>query len=127
MLLPLRLRCFWNSKFVRRRILSLGSPICCPSVTFVKKNCPEIVFQHGFRADEDWQAWELLSRQKGAFVYCRKPLMLHRIHEDSETSKILGDNARTKEDYVMFCKFWPKPIAKRLTKLYGTSVKSNNL
>ena len=127
MLLPLRLRCFWNSKFVRRRILSLGSPICCPSVTFVKKNCPEIVFQHGFRADEDWQAWELLSRQKGAFVYCRKPLMLHRIHEDSETSKILGDNARTKEDYVMFCKFWPKPIAKLLTKLYGTSEKSNNL
>ena len=33
MLLPLRRKLFWNSKFVRRRILSLGSPICCPAVT----------------------------------------------------------------------------------------------
>ena len=42
-------------------------------------------------------------------------------------SKILGDNARTEEDYVMFCKFWPKFIAKMLTKIYGTSEKSNDL
>lgn len=127
MLFPLRFKCLWNSKFVRRRILSLGSPICCPSATFVKENCPEVVFHHGFRADEDWEAWEYLSKCKGAFVYCKKPLVLHRIHEGSETSKILEDNARTEEDYVMFCKFWPKPIAKILTKIYGTSEKSNDL
>ena len=127
MLLPLRCKCFWNSRFVRRRILSLGSPICCPSVTFVKKNCPAPIFEHGFRADEDWQAWEKLSRCKGAFVYSTKILTYHRIHEDSETSKILGDNARTREDYIMFCKFWPKPIAKLLTSVYGTSEKSNKL
>lgn len=127
MLLPLRRKLFWNSKFVRRRILSLGSPICCPAVTYVKENCPEVVFKSGFRSDEDWEAWEMLSKRNGAFVYCKKPLTLHRIHEDSETSKILGDNARTKEDYVMFCKFWPKFIAKILTKVYGTSEKSNDL
>lgn len=127
MLFPLRFRMLWNSKFVRRRILSLGSPICCPSVTYVKKNCPEIIFKSGFRSDEDWEAWEMLSKRKGAFVYCRKPLTLHRIHEESETSKILGDNARAKEDYIMFCKFWPKFIARILTKIYGTSEKSNNL
>ena len=127
MLLPLRQKLFWNSKFVRRRVLSFGSPICCPSVTYVKENCPEVVFKSGFRSDEDWEAWEMLSRREGAFVYCNKPLMMHRIHEDSETSKILGDNARTEEDYVMFCKFWPKFIAKMLTKIYGTSEKSNDL
>lgn len=99
MLLPLRQKLFWNSKFVRRRVLSFGSPICCPSVTYVKENCPEVVFKSGFRSDEDWEAWEMLSRREGAFVYCNKPLMMHRIHEDSETSKILGDNARTEEDY----------------------------
>lgn len=127
MLLPLRVKVFWSSKLVRRRILSLGSPICCPSVTFVKANCPEVIFQHGFRADEDWEAWELLSRQKGSFVYCKKKLTLHRIHEESETSKIIGDNARTKEDFIMFCKFWPKFIARILTKAYGTSEKSNSI
>lgn len=127
MLFPLRSRFFWNNRFIRRRILSLGSPICCPSVTFVKKNCPEVVFQHGYRASEDWQAWEMLSRRRGAFVFCKDILMYHRIHEESETSKILGDNARIKEDFEMFQKFWPTPIAKILTKLYGTSEKSNNL
>ena len=127
MLLPLRIKAFWGSRFVRRRILSLGSPICCPSVTFVKQNCPEQVFQHGFRADEDWEAWEMLSRRRGSFVYNKKLLVYHRIHEESETSIILGDNARTKEDIIMFQKFWPKPIAKMIAKLYGTSEKSNQL
>ena len=127
MLLPLRIKAFWKSKFVRRRILSLGSPICCPSVTFVKSNCPEVVFQHGFRADEDWEAWEMLSKRNGSFVYCTDLLVYHRIHEESETSIILGDNARTKEDLIMFQKFWPTPIAKIIAKLYGTSEKSNDL
>lgn len=127
MLFPLRAKIFWKSRFVRRRILSLGSPICCPSVTYVKENCPGQVFSHGFRADEDWEAWEKLSKLKGSFVYNAKILTYHRIHEDSETSKILGDNARHKEDYVMYCKFWPKCIAKILTKLYGNSEKSNEL
>lgn len=127
MLFPLRFRCLYNSRFVRRRILSFGSPICCPSVTFVKENCPEVVFQHGFRASEDWQAWERLSRYKGAFVYSTKCLMYHRIHQESETSKILADNARSQEDYEMLRKFWPKPVARLLTRLYSTSEKSNEL
>lgn len=127
MLSPLRIKAFWGSIFVRRRILSLGSPICCPAVTFVKKNCPEVVFQHGFRADEDWEAWEMLSKREGAFVYCKRLLVYHRIHEESETSIILGDNARTKEDLIMFEKFWPTPIARVIAKIYGTSEKSNDL
>jgi glycosyltransferase involved in cell wall biosynthesis len=127
MLLPLRVKSLWGSRFVRRRILSLGSPICCPSVTFVKSNCPEQIFQHGFRSNEDWQAWELLSRRNGSFVYCKKRLMYHRIHEESATTQILGDNARGAEDIIMFEKFWPTPIAHFIAKLYGTSEKSNDL
>lgn len=127
MLFPLRTSLFWNSKFIRRRILSLGSPICCPSVTFARSNCPKVVFKNGFRSNEDWEAWELLSNLKGAFVYCNKKLMCHRIHEESETSKIIGDNARSVEDLVMFKKFWPDVIAKRLAKIYSTSEKSNEL
>ena len=127
MLSPLRVGLFEGSRFVRRRILSLGSPICCPSVTFVKDNLPETVFKIGFRSDEDWEAWEMISRLKGSFLYDYQMLMGHRIHEQSETTIILGDGARTKEDYAMFCKFWPKCIAKILTKLYGTSEKSNSI
>lgn len=127
MLFPLRFKIFQKSIFIRRRILSLGSPICCPSVSFIKKNCPAVVFQHDFRASEDWQAWEYLSRRKGEYVYCAKNLTYHRIHAESETSKVLNDNARNAEDYQMFLKFWPKPIAKALACLYSKSEQSNNL
>lgn len=127
MLFPLRIKKLQKSKFVRRRILSLGCPICCPSVTFVKGNLPEVIFQKGYRSDEDWQAWEKISKYKGDFVYVDKVSMYHRIHKESETSIILGDNARSKEDYEMFCKFWPKTIAGLLTKLYLRSEKSNEL
>ena len=127
MLLPLRIRKFWASKFIRRRILSFGCAICCPSVTFDKKNLPQPMFRPGFRSAEDWEAWERLSRRKGSFVYVHDVIMYHRIHEASETSIILKDNARKKEDYTMFRKFWPAPIAKMLVKLYSSSEKSNEL
>lgn len=127
MLLPLRIPFFWNSVFVRRRILSIGDPICCPAVTFCRERLPEEIFTPGFRSDEDWEAWERLSRKRGAFVYIASVGMLHRIHQDSETSVILGDHARTEEDYQMFRKFWPRPIARFLAKLYSKSEQSNNL
>lgn len=127
MLLPLRIKSFWKSRFVRRRVLSFGCPICCPSVTFAKDQLPETVFQVGFRSAEDWQAWESLSRLKGSFIYNNMILVGHRIHEDSETSHILQDNQRKQEDYTMFCKFWPKWIARILTKAYSESEKSNEL
>ena len=127
MLLPLKVKRLQKSKFVRRRILSLGCPICCPSVTFVKENLPEVIFQKGYRSAEDWQAWEKLSKHKGDFVYVDKVAMYHRIHKESETSIILGDHARNKEDYEMFCKFWPKAIERLFAKFYVASEKSNEL
>ena len=127
MLWILRFKWAQRSRFIRRRILSLGSPICCPSVTLIKKELKGLPFAKGFRSDEDWEAWEKISRQKGAFIYNKQILMGHRIHGDSETTAILGDLARSAEDYEMFCKFWPKPIAKILTKVYSTSENSNRI
>jgi len=127
MLMPLRIKALWTSRFVRRRILSLGSAICCPSVTFVKKNLPEIVFETGYLSDLDWQAWEKISRLKGSFVYCNSVIMLHRIHQESATTQIIADSNRTKEDYDMYCKFWPKWIAKILIKFYAKSQNSNTI
>lgn len=127
LLFPLRFRLFQKSKFVRRRSLSLGNCICCPAVTFVKHNLPKQIFQHGFRSNEDWEAWESLSKLDGEFLYTKEIGMYHRIHEGSETSAIIGDNARTTEDLVMFKKFWPEPIAKLISKIYASSETSNEL
>jgi len=127
LLFPLRIFILQKSRWVRRRILSLGSPICCPSVTFAVNNLPKVIFQNHFRACEDWEAWESISKLKGSFVYIPQKLMGHRIHENSETTAAIGDNKRTMEEYQMFCKFWPRRIAKLLVKQYSKSQKSNEL
>ena len=127
MLFPLRIRGLWRSRFVRRRILSLGSAICCPSVTYVKNNLPKVVFETGYAGGLDWQAWERISRLRGSFVYCNHVIMLHRIHPQSATTQIIADSNRTKEDYEMYCKFWPKWIAGILIKFYAKSQNSNTI
>lgn len=127
MMIPLRPKAFSGSKFIRRRVLSMGDPICCPSVTFNLEAIPRPIFRNHYQSCEDWEAWEKISRMKGNFVYVRDYLMYHRIHEDSATTHILADNARVAENYEMFCKFWPKPIAKLINRFYTKSEKSNNL
>lgn len=127
LLLPLRINILQKSKWMRRRILSLGSPICCPSVTFVVDNLPKTVFKNHFRACEDWEAWEMISKLRGEFLYVPRMLMGHRIHADSETTAAIENNKRTLEEYEMFCKFWPRCIAKLLVKQYSKGQKSNQL
>jgi hypothetical protein len=70
---------------------------------------------------------EKLSRLKGSFVYNPKILMYHRIHEESATTEIIGDRIRNQEDYEMMKKFWPDMIAKRLSRAYAASEKSNKV
>lgn len=127
MLLPLKVQAFKGSKFVRRRILSMGDPICCPAVTFNLDKVTRPIFKDGFRSCEDWEAWEMISRLKGDFLYIAKPLMCHRIHEESATTAIIQDNARVEENFIMFCKFWPAPVARLINKFYTKSEDSNTL
>lgn len=127
MLFPLRFQMLQNNKFIRRRILSFGDPICCPAVTFSLENIERPIFQNGFRSCEDWEAWEKISKKKGAFVYIKEPLMSHRIHEESATTAIIQDNARAEENFIMYCKFWPRGIAKLINYFYNKSEKSNDL
>ncbi len=127
MMLPLRVKLFKGSRFIRRKVLSMGDPICCPSVMFAMKNLELPIFANNYTCAEDWEAWEKISRMKGDFVYIPKPLMYHRIHEESTTTKTLEAGGRIQENYEMFCKFRPKPIAKFINKMYTKSEKSNSL
>lgn len=127
LLLPLRIKGLWKSVRARRLCLSLGNPVCCPSTTYVKKKFPEEPFQVKYASNVDWMMLERASKYKGEFCYVTKVSMYHRIHEESTTSEIIGNNARGQEDFEMFCRFWPKGIAKIIARVYGTSEKSNNI
>ncbi len=113
------------SKSTRRRILAFGDPVCCPSVTYVVGNLPMPLFEEGYHGSLDWQMLEKVSNLEGSFLYDAEPLMSHRIHEGSETSSLIQSNLRSQEDYDMFCKFWPKPVAAAISKLYSLGEKSN--
>lgn len=126
LLTPMKIKPFQNRIFIRRRVLAFGNAICCPSVTYNMDNMPNRIFKTNFRSNVDWETWERLSKKKGAFAYCTEILMYHRIHDGSETSAVIGENLRSKEDYEMYIKFWPKFIAKFLTKKYASSEKYND-
>lgn len=127
LLAPLNKRANFTRRGAKRRVLSLGSAICCPSVTLCRPNLPDPVFLDDMKCDLDWEAWERFSKLTGSFVYAPKILMRHRIHEGSETTALIRDETRTKEDLTMLRKFWPTPIALLINMVYSGSQKSNEL
>lgn len=127
MLAPLSHGRFSSSVVVRRGILSLGDPICCPSITYVIENLPAPLFLEDYAGSLDWQMLERVSRLQGDFVYDDAVRILHRIHRESETTALIESDLRTTEDYDMFCKFWPSPIARVLSRVYACSENSNDV
>src|SRR5574344_493324 len=118
-----------NKKSKKRAVLKYGCSIGCPSVTFNINRIKYPVFDSDFKCDVDWNAWERLSKLDGKFIYINKYLMGHRIHEDSTTTEIIHDNIRTKEDLVMFKRFWKHPsfVAKIINKFYKYSEINNEV
>lgn len=108
----------------RRFAISYGNGICCPTVTYVTDIINRYPFNGGMKSNLDWDRWDELSKLEGAFAYSPKALMLHRIHDDAETSKLVGQNARTVEDYEMFIRFHAKPVAKLISKVYSVGEKA---
>ena len=109
------------------RLLSLGNPICCPSVMFDRSALPDFRFPVGFRTNLDWMAWLELARRPGGFVYVRDRLVSKSVHADSATTATIADRARHQEDRALFDKIWPRPIAAVLAAIYRLSYLANRL
>lgn len=127
MLAPVYCKRLRRSRMVKRGILAFGNPICCPSVTYVKENIPSPVFASHFKSNLDWEVWEKLAAMEGSFEFCSKILMYHRIHGESETSALIKDKERNKEDFEMLCRFWPSGIARICIKVYSKGEDSNQI
>lgn len=125
LLRPMARRGASSSERVKRSILSLGSSICCPSVTLNVPALPSPPFQSAMRSNLDWDTWERYSHLDGEFVYESAILMHHRIHSGSETSALIRDKTRTAEDLEMLSRFWPAPIARALNRVYALGQQSN--
>lgn len=126
-LLASPLKLFRGSVFVRRRMLSLGNAICCPSVTYVTEHMKDFSFDKKYAFVCDWDAFERLSRHKGRFYRIPQKLMGHRIHEESATTALTASPRRAAEETEMFDRFWPHFITKLIFKFYQKSADSNDL
>ena len=103
----------------KRRLLRLGCPVPCPSVTL--RAIPDFRFREDLKVNLDWEAWLRLAESPGAFARVRECLMLHRIHATSETSEGVRAGVRAREDLMMFQSLWPAPIARLLARAYALS------
>lgn len=102
------------------RLLRFGCPVACPSVT-LGPPLSTLRFREDLKVDLDWEAWIRAARSPGSFCYVREPLMLHRIHDASETSAGVRDGVRAREDAEMFGSLWPSPAARILARIYAFS------
>lgn len=121
------LRKFRKSKFIKRRILSLGAAICCPSVTINTKIAGKTPYKTELKCDLDWDTWDKMTQYNANFLYIPKELMQHRIHEESETSNLIENNVRLEEDLLMLKRYWPSPIAKFIMRFYKKAVETNKM
>ena len=123
MILPVRF--FNNIKFTKKLILSFGNPISCPSVCLNTEKTGKTPFKEDMKSNIDWGTWLEFAKIKGRFIYLNKILTFHRVHSDSETSKLIKNNQRVQEDYEMFCRIWPKWFAKLIMKFYKHAQDAN--
>jgi glycosyltransferase involved in cell wall biosynthesis len=109
----------------KMRLLSLGNPICCPSVMFNRRLIDDFRFPDGFETNLDWMAWLGLARRPGGFVYVRECLVSKGVHADSETTATIANRAREREDRAVFDTLWPRPVAAMLATLYKFGYRAN--
>jgi hypothetical protein len=128
----LRQRAFGRSDCIaemrdKLRLLSLGNPICCPSVMFNRSLLADFRFPAGFQSNLDWMAWLELARRPGGFVYVRERLVSKGVHAASETTASIANRAREREDRAIFAALWPRPVAAALASLYRLGYRANRL
>ncbi len=122
LILPMNNKWLRGTIWGKRLCLLIGNPITHPSVMCVMSEMPKTCFREKYKAAMDWDLWERLSRRKGEFVYVKDVLLFHRMNDDNQTAKLLKTTtARYDDEYAIFCRFWPKPIARFFMHFYRKS------
>ena len=115
----------WScNSYIKRRTFSLGNVVCCPTVTYHKKLLGDSVFTSDYKFNIDWDTFRLLSYKDGRFLCNETPLLYYRIHPGATSAEFIRSNERFDEDLVMFCKFWPKSVARFIMCFYPAAYKT---
>lgn len=115
---PMKSMHLGQKKWARRMILSMGNSIVCPSVTYNKDKLGDSIFTSELKFNIDWDTFLKLAKVPGAFLYTDRPLTYYRVHDGATSKAFIVNNGRVIEDTAMFCKFWPKFMAKFIMIFY---------
>jgi hypothetical protein len=85
----------------------------------------EAPFQSKLAMAVDWDLFYDLASKKGTLVYFHTSLTYKRLHRASGTNETIQNGRRQEDDWIMFSKIWPKPIAKLILRLYRKSYEIN--
>jgi hypothetical protein len=127
LLLPFKFKPAYKTKFIKKLILSFGSPICCPSVTYNLKMLTDFKFNNDYVVALDWLGWLQIANQDGMFLYINKDLVKHRIHQESETTVQLNNGKRTKEEFKILTQIWGGFFGFIISKFYAFGQKGNQV
>jgi glycosyltransferase involved in cell wall biosynthesis len=114
-----------DARKIRRKLLALGNPVCCPGVMFNRELLADFRFSDRLKSNLDWDAWDRICRRQGSVTYVRKPVVSHRVHANSETSASIAGRIRLEEDYTMFQRYWPQPLCRLIMSVYKRSYVGN--
>jgi hypothetical protein len=115
---PLKYNCLSRTRFWKRRVLSLGNSICCPSVTYNKEKLGDSFFTSELKFNIDWDTFLKLANVKGAFTYVDKPLTFYRVYDGATSMEFIVNHTREIDDEYMFRQFWPNWMVKIIMHFY---------
>ena len=127
MLMPFWFKPAIQSRWLKKTVLALGDPVCCPSVTIDRVNTNNLLFSKDYTCVLDWAAWLQLAHERGAFVFVSKKLVQHRIHIDSETTNQIKNGKRLQEETAILSSIWGQRIAGLLSRLYARGHSDNKV
>lgn len=104
---PLKINYLAGKIWIKKAILAFGNSICCPTVTYHKNKLGPNIFTSEYKFNIDWDTFYKLAKEKGAFVYVDRPLVLYRVHDAATSKEFINNHLRVYEDTKMFRQFWP--------------------
>ena len=105
-------------KPVRILPMRFGNPICCPTVTYNKKQLGKSIFTSDMSFNIDWDTFLKIAGLDAPFLYDSRSLVYYRIHDGATSKEFIDNSQRITEDTAMFNKFWPTSITNLIMKLY---------
>ena len=101
-----------------RAILALGNTLPCSTVTYDRSRLGDFRFSQDLASNLDWDAWMSLLDRGETFLHANERLVGRRHNDLTETSALIRDGRRAREDLLMFRRLWPKAISDLIAAVY---------